>query len=131
MLLRFNLCSSWEFWNTQYHSKPMDPLAYTIYPPCLLQCSLGHEYQGILQIYPMTLGSTTKYFKWLWFSLMVSVCCYEKFLYKFTRLYLVLYIYNYTCIHVIPISERRDMNLKESGQSYMSGMEEEKEGKMF
>ena len=70
MLIRLYGFGLWCYYLTESHSKLPDSLALTISLPLgvVLVCML-----------PLILCSKNPHFEWLWFSVVVSVCCKEKF----------------------------------------------------
>lgn len=72
---------------TQSQNKLPDPLALPIFPHPIPPCSLTFRCWGVLLTHPLVLRSWL-YFDWLQFSVVVSVCCKERFLHEEWRLQL-------------------------------------------
>lgn len=63
----------------QSHRELPNLLALTVFPTPLPQRSLSLGCWNASFMYSLWLGSIALQFDWLWFSVVVSVCCKEKF----------------------------------------------------
>lgn len=81
-------CSFWDYQETQFHSKIPNPWAFTTPPPLSQHkipwalgegvfCRCIHRIRTPQLCILIDCGFL--HFDWLWFSVVISVCCKEKF----------------------------------------------------
>ena len=79
MMVRFYGHNFWHQERTQSHGKPPDILALTVSLPSLLPCSLSLRFKSCFVDVATRTGIHNSVFDWLQFSVMVSICCQQKF----------------------------------------------------